>query len=93
MAETLPLEELEKRADNIYEAIVMIAKRARQINDLQKRLLEKQAEAMAESDSFDDEDYDRDVVERQFLKLPKPTTIAMREMLEGKLEREYPEEE
>jgi len=32
MVETLDLSELNKHAENIYEAIVIIAKRARQIN-------------------------------------------------------------
>ncbi len=90
MAETLPIEELEKRADNIYEAIVMIARRARQINDMQKQMLEEQVEAAADEDEFDEE-IDMDRVDRQYLKLPKPTTIALQEMMDGKLSKEYPE--
>ncbi len=90
MAETLPINDLEKRADNIYEAIVMIARRARQINDLQKKILEDQVEAAADDDDIDD-DIDMDRVDRQYLKLPKPTTIALQEMMDGKLSKEYPE--
>lgn len=92
MAETLPIDELEKRADNIYEAIVMIARRARQINDLQKQMLESQVEEAAEEEDFD-EDIDMDRVDRQYLKLPKPTTIALQEMMEGKLSKEYPDQD
>ena len=33
MVSTVPLDELERHAGNIYEAIVIVAKRARQIND------------------------------------------------------------
>ena len=87
MAETLPLDEFEKHATNIYEAIVMIAKRARQINELQKRILDNEAEAISQTEEFDDEGINADIIERQFLKLPKPTTIALNELLEGKLER------
>ncbi|NIA30332.1 MAG: hypothetical protein GWP06_10525 [Actinobacteria bacterium] len=89
MAETLPIDELEKRADNIYEAIVMISQRARQINDMQKKMLEEQVEAAADEDEIDG-DIDMDRVDRQYLKLPKPTTIALQEMMEGKLSKEYP---
>lgn len=92
MAETLPIDELEKRAENIYEAIVMIARRARQINDMQKKMLEDQVEAAADEDEID-EDIDMDRVDRQYLKLPKPTTIALQEMMEGKLSKEYPEKD
>ncbi|HPG38043.1 MAG TPA: DNA-directed RNA polymerase subunit omega [bacterium] len=87
MAETLPLEQIEKNASTIYEAIVMVARRARQINELQKRILDDEAEAISQTEEFDDEGINADIVERQFLKLPKPTTIALQEMIEGKLER------
>ena len=89
MAEILPLEELEKYADNIYEAIVMIARRARQINDQQKKLLEEQVEQYALDDSLDEEGFNQDIVDHQYLKLPKPTVIALQEMLAGKLKKEY----
>ncbi len=92
MAETLSLESIEKNASNIYEAIVMIARRARQINELQKRILDDEAEAISQTEEFDDEGINADIVERQFLKLPKPTTIALQEMIDGKLERVNPEE-
>lgn len=93
MAETISLDELEKHAENLYEAIVMMARRARQINDQQKKLLEEQAQQFANDDSFEeDEEFEQDLVEHQYLKLPKPATIAMQEMLEGKLQKEYPEE-
>lgn len=92
MAETLPLEEFEKQASNIYEAIIIMAKRAKQINELQKRVLERQNDSQMREEDYDDEGVSKDLVEHQFLKLPKPTTIALQEMLEGKLTFEYPEE-
>lgn len=86
MAETLPLDRLLERSDSLYEAIVVIAQRARQINEQQKRLLDKQV-------NDDEEDLDEtlntDIIEGQYLKLPKPTSIAMQEMLDGKLDFEY----
>jgi DNA-directed RNA polymerase subunit K/omega len=93
MAETLALHELEKQAESIYEAIVIIAKRARQINELQKRVLDTEAETISRTEEFDDEGVNKDYIDHQYLKLPNPTTIALQEMLEGKLAHEYPEEE
>jgi DNA-directed RNA polymerase subunit K/omega len=90
MADTLPLEEIEKHADNIFEAIVIIAKRARQINDYQKRLVQDEVENNLKNDNFDDEGVNRDLVDRQFLKFPNPTSIAMQELIQGKLSRDYP---
>ncbi len=93
MAETLPLDVLETHAENLYEAIVMIARRARQINDQQKKILEEQVEQYALDDNLDEEGFTQDIVDHQYLKLPKPTTIAMQEMLEGKLTKQYPDAE
>ena len=93
MAETLPLDVLETHAENLYEAIVMIARRARQINDQQKKILEEQVEQYALDDNLDEEGFTQDVVDHQYLKLPKPTTIAMQEMLEGKLQKQYPDQD
>jgi len=90
MAETLSLDEIESHADNIFEAIVMIAKRASQINDYQKRIMQNEVENNLKNDNFDDEGVSRDLVDRQFLKFPNPTSIAMQELIQGKLARDYP---
>ena len=92
MAETLPLDQLEGRCDNLYEAIVIIARRARQINELQKQLLDKQVE-QNEVDEFDENGFDIDLLDSHYLKLPKPTSLALQEMLEGKLDFESFEKE
>jgi len=90
MAETIPLSELEGKAENLYEAIVIIAKRARQINELQKQLVDKEIEAEAnESGNGNAESEKEDFVEHKYVKLPKPTRLALEEMFQGKLSREY----
>ncbi|MBN1560967.1 DNA-directed RNA polymerase subunit omega [candidate division KSB1 bacterium] len=89
MADTLPLEKLEEKVDSLYEAIVIIAKRARQINELQKQLIDKETEANADDDDLDDIVLEGDYLDRHYLKLPKPTTLALQEMLDGKLNFEY----
>jgi DNA-directed RNA polymerase omega subunit len=90
MIRTLPLDKLDEHTENIFEAIVIIAKRARQINELQKRLLDAEMESLSSS-SFDDEGVSKNFVDKQYLKLPKPTEIALEEMLSGKLSFDYPE--
>ncbi len=93
MIQTLPLEQLDKYADNVYEAIIMIARRAKEINRRQKEVLDAEAAAVTNDDNYDDEGVSQDPVDHQYLKLPKPTTIALQEMLEGKLTKEYLEEQ
>ena len=90
MIKTLPLDQFDERAENIFEAIVVIAKRARQINELQKQMLDAETEEMS-NNNYDDEGFNKDFVEKQYLKLPKPTEIALQEMMDGKLVLEYPE--
>lgn len=86
MIKTLPVTDLEKHADNIYEAIIVIAKRARIINMEQKEAF------LREREEFDDDEYDYDdeeaipaPVRTQYIRLPKPTTLALETFLQGKL--------
>ena len=92
MSSTIPLSELEKLSGNLYEAIIVIAKRARQINEEQKSLIDIETEM---DDSVDDYDYEEEEMEeqeevmRKVIKLPKPTEIAIQEMLTGKIKWDY----
>jgi len=92
MSSTIPLSELEKLSGNLYEAIVIIAKRARQINEEQKSLIYIETEM---DDSMDDYEYEEEEMEeqeeipRKVIKLPKPTEIAIQEMLTGKIKWDY----
>lgn len=100
MASTIPIEELKKHSSNIYEAIMIIAKRARQINDDQKRLIEQETGYDSNMDSVNDDDADDDAAENaedrqvqpvKYIKLPKPTTLALEEMMSGRLNYRYAE--
>jgi len=91
MTRTLPLEEFEKFTDSLYEAIIIIAKRARQINEEQKQLLDEEDEINGDSNDYDADENDSSLSEKKYTKLPKPTTTAINEMLEGKLRFVYPE--
>jgi len=97
MASTIPIEELKKHSSNIYEAIMIIAKRARQINDEQKRLIELETGYDSSLDNVNDDDDDGEAAEERqtqpvkYIKLPKPTTLALEEMLSGRLAYQYAE--
>ena len=89
MAATIELSDLDKYSANIYEAIVIIARRAGQVNEEQKQILERESEIFDEDDEFDDEGITIDLVDRKYIRLPKPTQVALEEMLAGKLTHEY----
>ncbi len=71
-------------AKNIYEAILIMAQRARQINQLQHDTIEKLRQEYL--DTMGDPDYILEP-ENEFVvpKFPKATTTAIQEMLDKKL--------
>lgn len=92
MSSTIPLSELEKLSGNLYEAIVIIAKRARQINEEQKSLIDIETEMDDSMDEYEDEEEEmeeQEEIPRKVIKLPKPTEIAIQEMLTGKIKWDY----
>lgn len=95
MVSTISLDDLEQYVENVYEAIVVIAKRARQINEEQKQIIEAEMqlgeELMPPTEEYDEDEVDKRALERDFPKLTKPTRLAVAEMLEGKLKYEYVE--
>jgi len=93
MAE-ISVEELMKEASSIYEAVVVMSKRARQITDEQKLLLdmERDTEPVAENkenEDFDEVEIDREALMREHIKLPKPSRLAIEEMAAGKIKYEF----
>lgn len=91
MSSTIALEKLEDFGGNLYEAIVIIAKRARQINEEQKSMIAIETDMDESMDNYDDEEEieEQEEVERKIIKLPKPTEIAIQEMLAGKIKWDY----
>ncbi len=88
MIETLSINELESKANNIYEAIIVMAKRARQINEEQKQLLAKEREYDDEYDDFQEEDYEVPA-DIEYIKLPKPSSVSVQEFLSDKIKYDY----
>jgi DNA-directed RNA polymerase omega subunit len=90
---TLPLDKLETNVENLYEACLIIAKRARQINTEQNSHLKIQLGDFDTDDELEEASPDRESVVVEYDKLPKPTMKAIEEMIDGKIEYEYKETE
>ena len=83
---TRDLIEIEKPTENIYESIVIVAKRANQIgSELKTELNSKLEEFASYSDNLEEVFENREQIEisKFYERLPKPTLIAMEEYLEG----------
>jgi DNA-directed RNA polymerase subunit K/omega len=96
----LDIEKLSGKADNIYEAIVVLLKRARQINEEMKIEFNQRIE-MLQTRIFEPEEEteqpqtnpDQILVAQDFEKRPKPTETAINEILNDQLSYRYKEDE
>ncbi len=93
MVETLPLDEIKKRNSNIYELVVALAKRARQINEERRAKLHMEINTNEEYDDFEDALNFHPMENQVYERKVKPTRQAIEEYLQGKLEIKYPDEE
>ncbi|MBZ0206925.1 MAG: DNA-directed RNA polymerase subunit omega [Flavobacteriales bacterium] len=92
---TRNVDQLDKETGNIYESIVVISKRANQIAVEIKEELTKKLEEFAVSGENIEEIYEnREQIEmsKQFERMPKPSAIAIEEMLEDRIVFRRPEE-
>lgn len=81
---------------NIYESITIVSKRARQIATLQKEELNsKLAEFASTVDNLEEIFENREQIEisRFYERMPKPSTSAIEEFLEGKVMFRVPDSE
>ena len=79
---------LENKVGNIYEAIVALEKRSNQISlELKEELLSKLDEFATHNDNLDEifENKEQIEVSKFYEKLPKPTLIAIKELLDDQL--------
>ena len=77
-----------KDTGNIYESVVIIAKRANQISmDLKNEISKKLQEFATQSDNLDEVFENREQIEisRFYEKMPKPSLIATQEFRDGKV--------
>ncbi|HTY09936.1 MAG TPA: DNA-directed RNA polymerase subunit omega [Bacteroidota bacterium] len=96
----LEIHTLESKAANVYEAIVVLSKRARQINEETKLEFNQRIETIAAiptTTNGDEEEMDANPdqlkISLEFEKRAKPTEQAIGELLSDKLEFRYKEEE
>ena len=79
--------------DNVYETVMVIAKRANQISNEMKQDLEKKLEEFTNlSDNLEEvfENHEQIEISRSYEKMPKPTLIATQEYLEDKITTKIP---
>lgn len=96
----IDLEHLESKAANIYEAIVVMSKRARQVNEELKIEFNKRLEMIqskifeaSEENAEPETNPDQVKIAREFERLPKPTETALEELSNDRLEYRYRENE
>ena len=73
---------------NIYESVVVIARRANQIaSEIKQELNRKLADFSSVTDSLEETFENREQIEisKYYERLPKPTLVATEEFLEGKV--------
>ena len=85
---TRDLRQLDKSTDNLYESIVVIAKRANQIAvDVKEELNGKLAEFATNNDNLEEVFENREQIEisKHYERMPKPTLTAIDEFLSDKV--------
>ncbi|NND93530.1 MAG: DNA-directed RNA polymerase subunit omega [Flavobacteriales bacterium] len=88
--------DFEAETGNIYESIVIMAKRADQISvGLKEELMSKLAEFATTQDSLEEVFENREQIEisRFYERLPKPPAISLQEMEQEKIYHRMPEED
>lgn len=85
---TRDLDKIAAQTGNVYESVVIISKRARQIAvNIKEELNNKLAEFATTVDNLEEVFENREQIEisKFYERLPKPTTTATEEFLEAKL--------
>jgi DNA-directed RNA polymerase subunit K/omega len=81
----LSVEELSSKTGNIYEAVVVMSRRARQVTDEQKALIDRDRDVVQtvenkENEDFDEVEIDHEALMKNHVKFPKPARVAIEEM-------------
>ena len=82
----------ESQKGTVYQSIIAMGYRSRQINDnIKNELQSRMADIVGTGDETEGANFDQITVSREFDKYPKPTFLAMKEMTEDKLDWEIPD--
>jgi DNA-directed RNA polymerase subunit K/omega len=87
-SETRSLEGLKNQTGNLYESIVIIAKRANQVNlALKEELQNKLEEFASHTDSLEEIHENKEQIEisKAYERMPNPALLATHEFMENKL--------
>jgi hypothetical protein len=93
--EPLDLSFIDKHAENIYEAIVVLSRRARQVNEEVKIQLNQELEMFITRNDSDEEievNPEQARISIEFEKMPKPTQQAVADLLNDRVTYRYKEE-
>ena len=93
---TRDLAEISRPTGNIYESVAIISKRARQISTkMKEELNSKLAEFASTVDNLEEIFENREQIEisKFYERMPKPTSVATEEFLEGEIMFRQPDEE
>lgn len=93
---TRDLRELDVKTENIYESLVVIAKRANQIsNNIKEELHQKLSEFASSNDNLEEVFENREQIEisKHYERMPKPTLVAIQEFLDDKIYYRNPAKE
>lgn len=91
---TRDMSDLDENTGNVYESIVILSKRSNQLSsELKEELTGKLAEFATTTDNLEEIFENREQIEisKFYERLPKPTSIAVQEMLEDKIYFRKPE--
>lgn len=94
--QTRDLRDLDVKTNNIYESIVIMAKRANQIsNNVKEELHQKLSEFASSNDNLEEVFENREQIEisKHYEKMPKPSLVAIQEFLEDKIYYRNPTKE
>ncbi len=83
---TRDVAELAAKTENIYEAVAVIAERAKQISqEIKEEIAAKLADFATAADNLEEVFENREQIEisKSYERMPKPTTIATEEFLKG----------
>lgn len=93
---TRDMDKVAEPTQNVYESIAVISKRARQISTkMKEELNSKLAEFASTVDNLEEVFENREQIEisKFYERMPKPTSIAVDEFLEGKILFRKPDQE
>jgi DNA-directed RNA polymerase subunit K/omega len=77
----------ESSKGSIYQSIVAMGQRARQVNDqIKTQIHERLADVIVDTDENEGPNADQIAISKEFDKLAKPTFIAMKEMITGQIQ-------